>query len=90
MSSHLAHFSPDTSPDAEAVQVARLRAMSIADRFELLRSLILFNDQISRAGIRLRHPSVGERELGLRAAALRRGDDVVRRCYGWYPAHPGK
>ncbi len=77
--------SPDTSIEAERFQIARLREMTIGERFLLLRSLILFNDSVSRAGIRLRYPEADEREVGLRAAALRLDAQTMRDVYGWDP-----
>lgn len=81
--------SPDTSYEAEQVQLARLRAMSMAERFELLRSLILFTDSVARAGIRLRHPNADEREIGLRSLALRLDAESMRTYYDWDPDREG-
>ena len=81
--------SPDTAPDAERIQIARLREMSYAERFLLLESLIRMCDELSRAGIRLRHPHADEREVGLRAAALRLDAGTMRSVYGWDPDREG-
>ncbi|MCA9758677.1 MAG: hypothetical protein KDA27_22985 [Candidatus Eisenbacteria bacterium] len=81
--------SPDTDPDAERIQIERLREMTYADRFALLESLVQMSDQLSRAGIRLRYPDADEREIGLRAAALRLPPEVMRSVYGWDPDREG-
>lgn len=77
--------SPDTTREAEDFQLERLREMTIEQRFALLRSLILFTDSVSRAGIRLRYPDADEREVGLRSAALRLDAQTMREIYGWDP-----
>ena len=45
-------------------------------------------EQLSMAGVRLRHPNAGERELFLRTAALRLGRDLTIDVYGWDPDRP--
>jgi len=45
-------------------------------------------EQLSLAGVRLRHPNVDERELFLRAAALRLGRALMIEVYGWDPDGP--
>lgn len=81
--------SPDTDPEAERIQIERLREMTYAERFLLLESLIRMSDELSRAGIRLRHPGADEREVGLRAAALRLDAATMRTVYGWDPDREG-
>ena len=81
--------SPDTSYEAEQVQLARLREMTMGERFALLRSLILWNDGVVRAGIRMRHPEAGEEEIALRSVALRLDASVMREVYGWDPDSRG-
>ena len=41
--------------------------------------------QMSEAGVRLRHPEAGDREVFLRAAALRLSRELMIRAYGWDP-----
>jgi hypothetical protein len=77
--------SPDTSADAERFQIERLRQLSLAEKFALLSSLVLMSDRLSRAGIRLRYPDAEEKEIGLRAAALRLDAETMRAVYGWDP-----
>lgn len=81
--------SPDTDREAERVQIERLREMSYAERFALLESLVRMADELSRAGIRIRHPAADEREVGLRAAALRLDAETMRAVYGWDPEREG-
>lgn len=81
--------SPDTSYEAEQRQILRLREMSLAERFSLLRSLILFTDSVSRAGIRLRHPEASDEAVALHAAALRLDAQTMRDVYDWDPERMG-
>lgn len=81
--------SPDTTLEAEQFQIERLREMSPAQRFAVLESLVRMADQLSRAGIRLRYPDADEREIGLRAAALRLDAEAMRAVYGWDPEREG-
>jgi hypothetical protein len=73
----------DTSPAALEAQFAVYRAMSPAQKAarvtELTQSACLF----ALAGLRERHPGANERELFLRLAVLRLGEELVHRVYGW-------
>jgi hypothetical protein len=73
----------DTAPDAFAVYVALITALSPADRAARTRGLTLTVNTLALAGLRMRHPAATEQELLLRLAALRLGDDLVERVYGW-------
>jgi hypothetical protein len=39
--------------------------------------------QLAEAGVRLRYPNISEREVFLRAAALRIPRDLMIKAYGW-------
>ena len=62
--------SPDTSPDAERVQIELLRKASEARRFGLVRSLSKSVIQWSRQTIRQAHPDASEEELALLFVAV--------------------
>lgn len=65
--------SPDTSPEAERVQIELLRKAGEARRFELMRSMSKSVTQWSRESIRQRYPEANEEELAVHFVAL---------CYG--------
>ena len=73
----------DTSPEAEAVQLHRLRELEPHAKARLVSELTATANHFALAGLRERFPRAGERELLLRLAALRLGDAVVREAYGW-------
>ncbi len=62
--------SPDTSPDAERVQIELLREASDARRFGLVRSLSKSVIQWSRQTIQQAHPDASEEELAILLVAL--------------------
>ncbi len=82
--------SPDTSYEAEQIQIARLREMTMGERFELLRSVILLSDRLARTGIRMRHPDASEDEVAMRSVALRLDASVIREAHGWDPDSVGQ
>jgi hypothetical protein len=75
----------DTSPAAFAAQFARYRDMSPAEKAACVTSLTQTACAFSLAGLRQRHPQADRRELLLRLAVLRLGEDLVYRVYGWRP-----
>lgn len=82
---HEPDFVRDTDPKALKVfyDIQRSRSMSqkVDDVFELSEWMI----QLAEAGVRLRHPGISEREVFLRAAALRIPRELMIRAYGWDP-----
>lgn len=76
-------LAPDTSPEVEAVRFELLRRLSPAEKARRVTELTQAASLLALAGLRGRFPDAGERELLLRLAALRLGDDVVVRAYGW-------
>ena len=77
--------SPDTSPEIEALQVARWRAMEPWEKIAIVRSLNRLVDGAAVAGIRERHPEADAREVRMRLAALRYGRDFTADVLGWDP-----
>lgn len=73
----------DTTPDAFATYAALITGLSPADRARRTRDLTLTANAFALAGLRMRHPDSSEQELLLRLAALRLGEDLVERAYGW-------
>ena len=63
-------LSPDTSPAAEAVQIALLRQAGAARRAELCLSLSRSVIELSRRALREQMPGADERTVLLRWAAL--------------------
>ena len=82
---HEPDFIRDTDPKALQVfyEIQRRRSSGekANDVFELTDWMI----QLSEAGVRLRYPNISEREVFLRAAALRIPRDLMIKAYGWDP-----
>lgn len=74
--------SEDTAPWVERLQFERWRAMSLAEKAQLLSELCIAEHELCLAGIRLRHPHAEHEELELRAACLRLGRGTVERALG--------
>jgi hypothetical protein len=75
----------DTSPEIEALLLARWRAMSPATRLRVVFELSEADDALAMAGIRRRHPSAGEREIRMRLVALKYGRDLALDAFAWDP-----
>lgn len=82
---HQPDFVADT--DAKALEVfweiqrRRTREEKLNDVFELTDWMI----QLAEAGVRMRYPGISEREVFLRAAALRLSREAMIAAYGWDP-----
>lgn len=80
-----ADFIRDTDPQALEVfyelQRRRTPEQKLADVFDLSEGLF----GLAMTGVRLRYPAASEREVFLRAAALRLPRDLMIRAYGWDP-----
>ena len=74
----------DTSPEAEAILLERIRRMTPAERFVEGVRLCRTARLITRAGIRHRHPEYSDAEVEEAFARLLWGDDLYR------AAKPGK
>jgi hypothetical protein len=71
----------DTSAAAEEIQVGRWRAMTVADKAQLVTGLSQAADAMALAGIRHRHPTASARECFLRLAVLKLGVELASRAY---------
>ena len=75
----------DTDPQAFRVLVELRRRMTFDQKFC---QVIEMSEMVLRGyedRVRRDYPQAGEREVFLRAAALRLGNETVRRVYGWSP-----
>ena len=72
--------SPDTSPEAEQVQIELLRNMTVAQRMSRLRSLTRTTIQLSRRAIRRAHPDLNEDGVSVMFVELHYGHDLAE-CY---------
>jgi hypothetical protein len=66
-----------------------LRKKTPGERLLMALKMTDFAFQMSEAGVRARHPEASEREVFLRAAALRLPRDLMIRAYGWDPDEHG-
>lgn len=71
--------SPDTSPEAERVQIELLRKAGEAYRFALARSMSNTVIQLSRRAIKERFPEMNEEEVGLYFVELNYGKELADR-----------
>lgn len=79
----------DTDPNAFRALIEIRRRMTFDEKF---RQLLEMMEMVLRGyedRVRREHPEAGEREVFLRAAALRLGNETVRRVYGWSPDDGG-
>lgn len=75
--------SADSTAAAERLQFEAWAAESPAARARAVRRLIARALALQSRGLRALHPTASEREIFLRAAALRLGADAVRRWTGF-------
>jgi hypothetical protein len=68
-----------------AVWLELLRRKTPGERIKLALDMSDFANKIAESGVRARHPEASEREVFLRAAALRLPRDLIIRAYGWDP-----
>jgi len=71
----------DTDAESERLQIARWRALSPAEKLQIVGELNAAVDTMALAGIRLRHPGASPREQFLRLACLKLGRDLARQAY---------
>lgn len=71
----------DTSPDVEALQLERWRAMSPAEKAAMVSGLTQAAFDMARAGVRHRHPTASPREVFLRLAVVTLGADLAKEAY---------
>jgi hypothetical protein len=71
--------STDTHPDAERVQIERLRQMTVAQRAELMWSLSAMAIRLSRRALRRANPDATEDEISVLFVELHYGRDLAER-----------
>jgi len=80
----------DTDPRAMEVWLELLRQKTPGERMMMAFELSDFAVRVAESGVRARYPEASEREIFLRAAALRLSRDLMIRAYGWDPETPFK
>ena len=75
----------DTDPRALEVWLSVLRGKTPGERIAIALQLAAFAIQIGEQSVRARYPGASDREVFLRAAALRLSPDLMKRAYGWDP-----
>lgn len=83
-------FSEDTSPAAHAVQVDLLRRLSPGQRMAMTGRIRAGAEAMAEARLRATYPQDDDRRIRLRLAALRYGDDLMRRVFDWDPEIEGR
>jgi hypothetical protein len=71
--------SPDTTPEAEKVQIELIRKSSISRRISIVRSLSQIVIYLSRRAIKRAKPSLSERELDIAFVANHYGEELAGR-----------
>jgi hypothetical protein len=77
--------SRDTHPAIEALRIEGFRRMTPAQKFAQVASLTRNVRDLALAGIRMRHPGIGDRDARLRLAAMTSDPTVLARAFGWAP-----
>ena len=95
MDRHQPDFS-DTDPHVMSVWMELLRGKTPGERIAMAFDLTDFALRMAESGVRANYPEASEREIFLRAAAMRLPRDLMIRAYGWDPeqefkddGHPG-
>jgi hypothetical protein len=78
----------DTDPRAMEVWMDILRRKTPGERIAMALEMSEFAVRLSVSGVRARYPGASEREIFLRAAALRLPRELMIRAYGWDPESP--
>ena len=74
-------LSHDTAPEIEQAQVERWRAMTPAQKADVVTGLTQAVYEMARAGVRHRHPQADVREQFLRLALVVLGPDLACRAF---------
>jgi len=74
-------LSSDTSPEVEQVQIELWRRMSPMEKLRAVAEISRAVQELSLAGIRLRHPGATEEECLLRLAILKLGRELACQVY---------
>jgi hypothetical protein len=77
--------SRDADAVFERVLFERWRTMDAVEKAELINSMARDAAELTRAGVRMRHPSADDQEIEMRSIALRLGRELMVRAYGWDP-----
>src|ERR1700710_2649208 len=78
-------LSPDTSPEAERIQLEIFRNMPLGRKAQLIADAIETSRALTLAGLRARHPEAGPEELRRRLFGLELGEELATRVYGPLP-----
>ena len=78
-------LSPDTQPEAEAVQIALLRLAPAWRKLELVGQLNAAVRTLALSGLRQRYPQATPQELRRLLADLVLGPELAARVYGTRP-----
>ncbi len=81
----------DTTPQARQVQLDLYRRMSPAKKFKIVCEAYRFGQSLAMAGIRMRHPNAGEKEVKQIWAKEHLGEELYYKVYGdkGYDGDPG-
>jgi HEPN domain-containing protein len=71
----------DTSPEAARIQREMLRRLTPQQRLEKVMELNRAVEELAIAGIRHRYPDASDREVFLRLAVRKLGEDLARKAY---------
>ena len=75
----------DTTPESHAVQLEAYRRLGPTGRASLAARLSADTRQLTRAGIRSRHPDYSEETVEMALRRILYGDDLVRRAWPGRP-----
>ena len=78
----------DTSTEARRVQIAALRALGGEGRAEATFRLNHLARELSKAGIRMRHPDYDEEQVRLALCRIMLGRKLFREVYGSVEVEP--
>ena len=82
--------SADTAAETERVLFDYYRGLSPAAKVGIVKELCEAAETYALAGIRLRHPNAGSRELQMRLAATRLSAADMCNAFGWTEPPGGK
>lgn len=75
-------LSPDTTPEAEAVQLRIFREMPPWEKAKLIEDAIQTSYTLAIAGLRHRHPNADDDEIRRRLMDVMLGEELAERVYG--------
>jgi len=75
----------DTTPESHAAQLEAYRRLGAAGRARLAARLSADTRQLTRAGVRARHPGYTEEEVDRALHRILYGDDLFRRAWPGCP-----